>query len=114
MKTYFFIDGKEKDAQEYLATRHKKGYVEKITYDANYNEIRNLEFNETEYKLNQLRKKRKYVLDDGFDKWEKAMLAGRETNDPLVYQWYEDLLDIEKTEIALENIPARVAYYLGG
>lgn len=111
MRTYFFVDGIETSVSEYLFTKGKKGYVERITYDNN-SEIRNLEFNEAEYKLNQFRKKRKYLLDEGFDKWEKAMLAGRESNDENIYQWYDDLKELK--ESALENIPERIRYYLEG
>lgn len=65
----------------------------------------------TEEKLNQLRAKRKILLL-AFDKWEKAVLRGRATEDEAIMQWYYDLLDLK--EEAFENIPERIKYYLGG
>lgn len=49
MKITFLIDGKPTNIQDYYFTKRKKGYVEKITYDDNSNEVRNLELNELEY-----------------------------------------------------------------
>ncbi len=112
MKITFLIDGKPTNIQDYYFTKRKKGYVEKITYDDNSNEVRNLELNELEYNLNQLRKKRKLLLDNGFDPWEKAVLRGREADDSTIMLWYQDLKDLK--ESAFENIPERIRYYLGG
>jgi len=44
-----------------------------------------------------------------FDKWEKAVLRGREVDDESVMQWYRKLLDLD--ESAFEDIPARVKYF---
>ena len=45
-----------------------------------------------------------------FDKWEKAVLRGREVDDALVMNWFQSILDLN--EDALNNIPERVNYYL--
>lgn len=58
---------------------------------------------------NQLRFKRKSYLE-AFDKWEKAVLRGREEENDSIMLWYYDLLDLK--ESAFENIPNRVNYYL--
>ena len=55
-----------------------------------------------------LRKHRQPLLL-AFDKWEKAVLRGREEDDESVMQWYRDLLDLK--ESAFENVPERVRYY---
>lgn len=65
----------------------------------------------TEEKLNQLRAKRKNLLE-AFDKWEKAVLRGREEDDASIMVWYYDLLAL--SDAAFENIPERIKYYLGG
>ncbi len=57
----------------------------------------------------RLRMKRGPLLS-AFDKWEKAVLRGRETDDNAVMEWYRNLLDLK--EEAFENIPDRVRYYL--
>lgn len=62
-----------------------------------------------ERRLETLRSKRVSLLT-AFDKWEKAVLRGRELDDEAVMQWYQDLLDLK--ESAFENVPARVKYYL--
>ena len=62
-----------------------------------------------EQKLAILRNKRARLLN-AFDKWEKAVLRGRETDSAAVIQWYKDLLDLK--ENAFTYIPIRVAYYL--
>lgn len=56
-----------------------------------------------------LRAKRTPLLN-AFDKWEKAVLRGRELDDTAIMEWYKDLLDLK--EEAFENIPNRVQYYL--
>lgn len=71
----------------------------------------NLTFNQ-ETKDNYLREKRKPLLNEGFDKWEKAVLRRREADDPIIMAWYQDLKDLK--ESAFENIPERIKYYLGG
>lgn len=60
-------------------------------------------------KKNDLRARRVALLS-AFDKWEKAVLRGREEDDIAIMQWYQDLLDLEET--AFENVPERVRYYL--
>lgn len=60
-------------------------------------------------RLNILRNKRIPLLE-AFDKWEKAVLRGRETDSVTVMDWYQNLLDL-KAE-AFDDIPERVRYYL--
>lgn len=50
------------------------------------------------------------ILLSAFDKWEKAVLRGREADDENIMQWYRKLLDLD--ESAFEDIPARVKYFL--
>jgi hypothetical protein len=61
------------------------------------------------HKKNKLRSLRKPLLE-AFDKWEKAVLRGREMDDELVMEWYYAILDLDEKEI--ENVPERVQYYL--
>lgn len=58
---------------------------------------------------NELRMRRRPLLE-AFDKWEKAVLRGRESEDEQIMSWYQDLLKL--TPSAFENIPERVQYYL--
>lgn len=59
---------------------------------------------------NMLRAKRTPLLT-AFDKWEKALLRGREIEDSNIsIIWYPDLLDLKET--AFTNIPERIKYYL--
>lgn len=57
----------------------------------------------------ELRARREPLLE-AFDKWEKAVLRGREQDSVVVMGWYQDLLDLVPG--AFENIPERVQYYL--
>lgn len=61
-----------------------------------------------ERKYNRLREQRKPLLE-AFDKWEKAVLRGREDDDDMVMEWYIALLDLQDS--AFESIPERVRYY---
>lgn len=45
-----------------------------------------------------------------FDKWEKAVLRGRETDSIDIMNWYQSLLDLK--DDAFIQIPDRVQYYL--
>lgn len=67
-----------------------------------------LEENEQLHK-DELRNKRKPLLE-AFDLWEKAVLRGRENDSQEVMDWYRSLLDLD--EIAFENIPKEIKYYL--
>jgi hypothetical protein len=57
----------------------------------------------------QLRAKRTPLLA-AFDKWEKAVLRGREEDSESVMNWYKAILDLDDN--AFEAIPARIEYYL--
>ena len=63
-----------------------------------------------EEELKKQRRNERKPLLDAFDKWEKAVLRGRELDDEKVMTWYQLLLDLEET--AFESIPPRVRYYL--
>lgn len=56
-----------------------------------------------------LRAKRTSLLS-AFDKWEKAVLRGREQDDYIIMDWYQSLLNLNET--AFEDIPERIKYYL--
>lgn len=58
--------------------------------------------------LTKKRNKRRVLLN-AFDKWEKAVLRGREVDDPVIMKWYKDILDL--VESAFNNIPERIQYY---
>ena len=60
-------------------------------------------------RVEEYRRKREPLLE-AFDKWEKAVIRGRETDDTQVMAWYNDLKDLKPS--ALDNIPDRVQYYL--
>jgi len=62
-----------------------------------------------EKQLQKLREDRIALLD-AFDKWEKAVLRGREEDDLQIMRWYKDLLDLQP--LAFRQVPARVAHYL--
>lgn len=49
------------------------------------------------------------ILLSAFDKWEKAVLRGREQDDYVIMRWYQSLLNLE--EQAFENVPERIKYY---
>lgn len=66
-------------------------------------------FTTEEEKRELLRQGRKPLLD-AFDKWEKAVLRGRESESIEVMTWYYRLLDLD--EYAINEIPERVKYYL--
>lgn len=61
------------------------------------------------FKKERLRAQRVGLLA-AFDKWEKAVLRGREIDDATVMLWYQGLLDLK--EGAFANLPKRVEYYL--
>lgn len=65
-----------------------------------------------ENRKNALREERKVLLD-AFDKWEKAVLRGREKDDAYIMSWYRDLLNLVESAFLDENVPERVRYYLG-
>ena len=59
----------------------------------------------------KLRAKRKPLLE-AFDKWEKAVLRGREQDSVIIMQWYRNLLDLSEMAFEEENIPERIKYFL--
>lgn len=62
-----------------------------------------------EHRLNTLRLRREPLLN-AFDKWEKAVLRGREEDKEFIMDWYYDLLDLK--EYAFEKIPEQIKYYM--
>ena len=65
---------------------------------------------EEQRKYDLLRKKRKTLLE-AFDKWEKAVLRGREVEDDTIMQWYQDILDLKESAFEKASIPERIKYY---
>ena len=49
-------------------------------------------------------------LLEAFDKWEKAVLRGREQDSEEVMTWYQNILDLN--EDAINNVPMAVEYYI--
>lgn len=98
-----------KDLKRIYATEAKEAYdeTEKIYVYIPYTEEELLE-----NKKNALRKERKVLLE-AFDKWEKAVLRGREKDDTSIMNWYRDLLNLVESAFLDENVPERVRYYLG-
>lgn len=76
-------------------------------FDVENNTI--IDYDNTEEVLERLRFKRKPLLI-AFDKWEKAVIRGREEDSAEIMQWYQDLLDL--VESAFENVPDRINYYM--
>lgn len=64
----------------------------------------------TDEQLKTILRTRREKLLSAFDKWEKAVLRGREQDDYIIMAWYRDLLDLK--ESAFTNIPKRIEYYL--
>ena len=62
-------------------------------------------------KKTELRAKRRTLLT-AFDKWEKAVLRGRESDSEIIMQWYNDLLNLSTSAFDESNIPDRIKYYL--
>ena len=56
-----------------------------------------------------LRRQREPLLN-AFDKWEKAVLRGREDDNDEIMAWFYDLKDLKET--AFENVPKEISYYL--
>lgn len=48
-----------------------------------------------------------------FDKWEKAVIRGRELDDSLIMEWFEDIKKLKESAFEENNIPERVKYYMG-
>lgn len=59
----------------------------------------------------ELRTKR-IILLEAFDKWEKAVLRGRENEDDTIMQWYQDILDLKESAFEEANILERIKYYM--
>lgn len=64
----------------------------------------------TQEELMRSLRNQRSVLLLAFDKWEKAVLRGRELDEASVMAWYQALLDLK--ESAFEEIPERVRYYI--
>ncbi len=99
-------DSGGKDVEEVQAIEQKDAYDE---YEDIQVYIPYTEEELQERHMNALRYRRSELLA-AFDKWEKAVLRGRENDDAAVMQWYRDLLDLE--EIAFERVPPRIQYFI--
>ena len=62
-------------------------------------------------KLTTLRLERNALLC-AFDKWEKAVLRGREQEDPAVMLWFNQIKDLDEKAFKKENVPKSIRYYL--
>lgn len=63
-----------------------------------------------EEEIKKVYRAKRTTLLSAFDKWEKAVLRGREQDDYIIMSWYRDLLELK--ESAFENIPTKIEYYL--
>lgn len=90
---------------DYITAKETGNYIEKRDL---INRVCKLTYSEKKY-LDKLRQKRKPLLE-AFDRWEKAVLRGREADSSSVMNWYTSLLNLE--ESAFENIPIAVQYYV--
>lgn len=88
-------------------TSGRYGVVNGVIVELGYTQEILLEIEERKKTI--LRDKRKPLLE-AFDKWEKAVLRGREVDSSVVMNWYTSLLDLE--ESAFDNIPSVVQYYI--
>lgn len=82
-----------------------------VFYSNKQQAIKEIDEKMKEEKLDFLRLKRKPLLE-AFDKWEKAVLRGREEDSVSVMNWYKAILDLN--EIDMDFYPDVIAYYLGG
>ena len=105
MKKYY-VDNVEVTQYEFWSKLNTGNYLSDSD-PLNPNEERLIYSNEKV--LSELRLKREPLLI-AFDKWEKAVLRGREEDSAEVMQWYQDLLDLK--EEAFENVPERIKYYM--
>lgn len=64
----------------------------------------------TEEETMELLRSRRILLLSAFDKWEKAVMRGREEDSESIMTWYYDLLDLKESVFA--DIPERIQYYL--
>ena len=64
----------------------------------------------TEEEIKENLRRQREALLVAFDKWEKAVLRGREEDSEVIMQWYEDLKELKAS--AFENVPERIKYYL--
>lgn len=87
------------DNQCLLKRNGTKYYAEKIVFP-----VLSVEENK-----NLLRNKRQPLLT-AFDKWEKAVLRGRELDSIDIMTWFHLLKELD--ENAINNVPERVKYYL--
>lgn len=88
-------------------TSGKYGVVNGVITKLGYTNEKLLEIENI--KKENLRVKRKPLLE-AFDKWEKAVLRGREVDSIIIMNWYKSILDLDKD--AINNIPSAISYYL--
>ncbi len=111
VETQYYINDKKVTAKEYCEAYNTHYYTEQRGPH-----IYKLIFSE-ETKKNTLRAKRQNIFK-AFDIYKQNVNYGSivetEEEHQLVLDWYNDMLDIEKTELALASIPEGVKKYLGG
>ena len=64
----------------------------------------------TNYNQQQVNMASDDLFLEAFDKWEKAVLRGREEDSEDIMFWYRNLLDLK--EETFNNVPERIKYYL--
>lgn len=71
-------------------------------------------FEDTQKVIRERLRHMREPLLEAFDLWEKAVLRGREVDDPAIMNWYSLLLDLNEDAIMNEeSYPERIKYYLG-
>lgn len=116
-RALYYVKNAERplDSEEFnnLSTEEKRNIIFDIDKNIEY-VLKLVPYTQEELdkrEIAQLRGRRAILLT-AFDKWEKAVLRGREEDSADVMEWYQKLLDLDETAFTDANIPERVKYYL--
>lgn len=70
-----------------------------------------IDYDNTENIKSELRIIRESKLHPAFDKWEKAVLRGREVDDANIMNWFYQIQDLIPSAFIESNIPERIKFY---
>lgn len=66
--------------------------------------------------MEQIKRRKRLKLLKAFDTYKTNVTYGVEVEDSTTHtkivKWYQDLLDLKNSAFIVENIPARIKYYL--
>ena len=66
--------------------------------------------------MEQIKRSKRQMLLKAFDKYKTNVAYGVEVEDAnahtKIVKWYQNLLDLKNSAFIVENIPARITYYL--